>query len=143
MGWGLLLKYGLGFVKKFWPYILIALLLVSIYFYWQHLTSTIESQAATIALQKDTIKALQQKVETCETNFAGVKGSLDAQNAALADLKELSALNKSQWEALYGRINKENAVLNAQLQGILKDPKPQTCEAAIKYLRDARREYVK
>lgn len=143
MGWGLLLKLGLNFVKKFWPYILVALILIGVYFYWHHLTSTIEKQAATIQQQKEVISALEQKIKTCEANFAGVKGSLDTQNKALADLAELGKLNKAQWDQLYSKINTENAALNAQLQNILKDPKPQSCEAAIKYLLDARREYVK
>jgi len=130
-------------IKKFWPYILIGLAILGVYFYWQGLLGDIKDLNAEIGRKNTEIATLETRLSTCEANFAGVKGSLDVQNSALGKIDGLLKKNQNDWKALVGKIDSSNDELSKRLAGILQEKKPETCEAAIKYLLDARVGYPK
>lgn len=123
-------------IKKFWPYLLVLAIAVGGYLYWNSLINKIER------LEHDNA-TLQLQLQTCETNFNGLKGSLDAQNEALKKIDKMVEQNQQEWKKLYSNIKGQNAALDKRLQEILKEKKPESCQAAIKYLLEARKGYTK
>lgn len=126
----------LPLIKKFWPYILVLAIAVGGYFYWNSLINKIEKLEQHNA-------TLQQQLGTCEANFNGLKGSLDAQNEALKKIDKMIEQNRQEWKKLYSDVKDQNSALDKRLRDILKEKKPETCEQAIKYLLDARKGYTK
>jgi Tfp pilus assembly protein PilO len=123
-------------IKKFWPYILVAAIAIGGYLYWNSLVNKIEK------LEQDNA-TLQLQLQTCNANFNGLKGSLDAQNEALKKIDKMVEQNQQEWKKLYSNIKGQNAALDKRLQDILKEKKPESCQAAIKYLLEARKGYTK
>lgn len=132
-----------SFIKQFWPYLLVAAALFGVFLYWQGLQNEIKNLNAEITRKNTEIAVLQTRLSTCEANFTGVKGAIDTQNTAIGKVGKLVEKNQKDWKALVGKINSSNDELSKRLAEILKESKPETCEAAIKYLIDARKGYSK
>lgn len=137
------LKSVLQFVVKNWQYILLLAILASGFFYWQSLKHQISDLELKLEAKQNEIAALQLQVQTCEANFKGLVGSLEAQNDALGKIDETIKKSQQDWKKLANTITTSNAVLDRRLREILNDKKPESCEEAIRYLLDARKGYPK
>lgn len=137
------LKDAIAFIVKNWQYVLLLAILASGFFYWQSLKHQIADLKTALETKEREVATLQLQVQTCEANFNGLVGSLEAQNDALGKIDETIKKSQQDWKKLANTITTSNAVLDRRLREILNDKKPESCEEAIRYLLDARKGYPK
>lgn len=140
------------FLKKFWPYILAAIVIAGIYFHYTGLLRTIESQTQTIADQKAKIadqKAkiadLNAKLADCQAANSKYAEALDKVNAAADKLAEVSALQQKALDSLkimIGKERAEKAKVVAELKDLKSKPLATTCQGAIDELVDATKNFT-
>lgn len=142
---GILLSLGFGFLKKFWPYILIGLIVLGGYLKYEHMVHEIASQAKTIDEQKATIATLTNQISQCQAANQTYQETLDKANAAAQQLQQASVAQQKQLATLKGQIAQERAAKKRivdDLNDLQNHPLAKTCPAAIKELIDAPKDFA-
>ena len=114
------------FLLKHWQAIAIVVLISSIIIYHQYRTYTISS--------------LQSKLELCTKGKEELAQLLQKQNNRIEELVKKGRMEAAKFEELKTKIESSKLSLDSRINIILSEPKPQTCENAIKYLIDAKKE---
>ena len=125
-------------LKKFWPYILAALVILAIYWHYTGLLSTIESQKKTIAEQAQTIEKqqnriteLEGKLEQCAKANQAYQDEIVRINEETKKLSQFSEQQQRTIKQLGGVIVKERAEKQKQLEELSKTPLAKDCQGAI------------
>lgn len=142
---GFLLSIGLGFLKKYWMYILIAVFIGGFYLHYRHMQSEIKSQQETIAQQKATIETLTNQISQCQAANSKFQGAIDDANKAAQEVFDLSKKQQAQLASLKAQITKERTAKQSaisDLEDLKKHPLAATCADAIKELIDAPKEFT-
>lgn len=127
---------GLTLALKYWKEILV-ILLISVVFY----QNTSETRWA---LWADTIPYLQAQIDE---QAEAIKTITEA-NEHLSDAINTTNEQIQEWKVVSERLEQQNMLLEGELKGlrsvtvkevkeILRGPTPESCEAAIQYLRDS------
>lgn len=97
----------------------------------------------------DTVAA-EQKLAVCEANSktlaennAKLTQAVNDANDMVNRFEKFTSDTKTRFDSLTKGVDLSNKALATQLQSILKEKRPQTCEEAIQYLIDAQKEYAK
>ncbi len=91
------------------------------------------------ALEAD-LKESQDNLKVCGDGNAKLSTAIDESNERIREYAELSEKLKSSIVVLNTKLAKKRADTNKEVKVILKDPTPETCKAAMDYLRDAQKE---
>ena len=115
--------------KYFWP----ALALISLFFYWNHLTSKIDD------LQKDN-KQLQDNIVVYQQNEVKLKDSIKQQNDSITVMnQQFVSLSKAAVDLVKGT-NKNNDEMKNKLSGQINSinsiATPKDCQSAIDLIID-------
>lgn len=131
---------GLGIVwailKRYWMWILLAIVIASAYFY---ITGLIHENKA--LNQKVTELQIQKKI--CEDNTRSLEEKLDMINRSIDQLSDVTQKQTAKLDALGRDVTARTKDIKNDVQTVLNGQKPKSCEDAIKYLIDARKEYTK
>lgn len=119
------------FLKDNWKPIVIILVVLGAYWHYTSLINKIEEQATEIV-------QLKYENALCENNAAKLKSGIDDQNKEIQKWVNVGKKTEMEMKKLKEELEKRRRQAEAELQHILQEPKPQTCEAAIKYLIDAK-----
>ena len=135
----IILKVVLGFIKDNWKTLLVIAFVLGVFFYWDHLTSTIKTQETTITNLKTDNKALTDKIIKEQVEF---KTAIATQNKAIEDLNKKNVDNQQSINTAVQAVVTLKKQYDADIRRILAGQKPQTCDGAIKYLVDGAVEFV-
>lgn len=94
----------------------------------------------TIPSLKKQLVAATTAVSICKAGNDKLSEAIDERNAEVQVWKRLSIGLEEDVKGLQGRLDAERVKTNTQVQTILKDVTPKTCEASIDYLRDGRKD---
>ena len=122
------------FLKKYWAYVAVALLLLGIWAYWYSLTSKIDSQQVTITQLTTENGILKDNNAKLTTAIAGT-------NESIRQLGEGASKTKEDFATLANTVAAQTSTLSGKLDAIKKGAKPVSCPDTMKYLLDARKEY--
>lgn len=114
-------------IKTYWREILIALIVVAGYMYVAGLKLTIAEQAKQMEIDKINITTLT-------ANNGKLEASIKDANVMIDKFDQFTADTKKQFAGLNKDVAARNQTLATQIQDILREKKPQTCEEAINYL---------
>ena len=116
----------LPFLAKHWQAIALIGLIGGIIIYHQYRTHTINSLRADLTL--------------CEAEREDIAQALDKQNKRIEELVKKGRLEAAKFNELKARIESSQHTIDERINLILAEPKPQTCQGAIKYLISVKRE---
>lgn len=143
MGYGFIFKM-LGMVsginiKKvlaYWREIIIVLL-ASVVWYQNNFETRIFFGAETIpALEKELVVA-KNDLKICAGANDTLSDAIEANNVRIHEYEVLTGEMQISINILEGELAEERIKTDAEVDVILNDPTPQTCEKAMDYLRDA------
>lgn len=97
----------------------------------------------TIADQRVKIAELTTENTVLLGNNKLLQKSIDANNEAITKMAESADQTKDDFAKLNNSVRQQTAKLEKRLADILKDARPETCDATIQYLIDAVEEYKK
>lgn len=123
-------------LKTYWREIFIAFVIVASLMYVAQLRETIKEQEAQIAIDKINI-------QTLTTNNTKLEAAIKDTNTVIERFDQFTIDTKKQFDGLNKTVIVRNQQLASQLQSILGEKRPQTCEEAILYLIEARKEYAR
>jgi hypothetical protein len=143
MGWGFILKLagmasGINIKKvlQYWREIIIVLLL-SVVWYQNSFETRLFFGAETIpALEKELVVA-KNDLKKCADANGTLSDAIEANNVRIREYEVLTGKMQTSIDVLKGELDIARAKTNADVDIILNDPTPQTCEKAIDYLRNA------
>lgn len=115
-----------SFLAKYWQTFAIVGLLVGIYGYYSYRTNKIES------LTKELFECNQKQEEYAQI--------INKQNERIKELVEKGRIEAAKFNALKSKIESSKLNVNNRINQILSEPKPKTCDDAIKYLIDTKKE---
>ena len=136
---GINIKKIFGYIAKHWRECLIVAFAAII---WYQNSSEVRFAfgAETIpALEKD-IVVLKKDLETCAGANDKLSSAIVDNNQRIQEYAELTGVLEEELDILKGELDVERAKTNKEVEVILKDPTPQSCEKAMDYLRDAGRD---
>lgn len=90
-----------------------------------------------LADAKEQVRVAQEQVTECDLSRERLKGAIEATNAQVEKWAALSNKLQLQHDHLSDELIRLNEQSEIQVQMILDGPIPQTCEGAIKLLRDS------
>lgn len=130
MGYASIIK----FLGTWWKEIGIALVVLAAYLYVTNLQDTVKSQEQDIAVLETNNAALTANNALLETAIGKTNAALDKISSGAGDTKQAFA-------ALNLTVVQQSKALDSKLASILQDKKPITCQDAIQYLVDAKKDY--
>jgi len=146
MGYGFILKLlgglsGINIKKalEYWREIIIALLLAVIWYQNSFETRLFFGAETIPALEKELVVA-KNDLKKCATANGTLSDAIEASNARTREYKVLTGKLQNSIDILSGELEIARTKTDTDVDVILKDPTPQTCEKAIDYLRDAGKE---
>jgi len=117
------------FLKKNWQVVALVLLIGGSYWYVKSLNNQITD------LNKE-VTELKVANAMCENSRATLKGAIDTQNSEIQKWVNVGRKSKKAFDDLKGTIEKQRQISALELQKILQEKKPETCQEAINYLVD-------
>lgn len=124
------------FLIKHWKETIVILLLVVIGLY-------IFNLKVQIAQKNNQLIAAEASIATLKETNQRLEAVIKQANTMVERFDKFTADTRVNFSRLNGDISKNNKTLSHQLQSILDDKKPQTCEEALEYLIDANKGYTK
>lgn len=118
---------------KHWKAVIVFVVLGGSFFYVRGLHSTIENKEQQIMI-------LETRLEVCQGNVDALTTAIDQQNAAINDALEAGERARKRIAELENEINELEQEHEQEIEDILDRPVPQTCDAAIDYLKNVRGE---
>lgn len=123
-------------LKNYWREIFIGFVIVASLMYVAQLKQTIREQEAQMEVDK-------VNIQTLTSNNAKLELAIKDANTVIERFDKFTTDTKKQFDGLNKTIDARNQQLASQLQSILGEKRPQTCEEAIMYLIEARKEYAR
>jgi len=133
----------LEFLRKHWRGVLVAVVLGSAALYVLNLKNTIADQRIKLADAEQKLTVCEQNVATLRDSNAKLEKSISDTNQIVSKFEDANTITKQQFDTLKANAEANTRKLNQQLQTIMKDKKPQTCDEAIRYLIQGQKEYAK
>jgi hypothetical protein len=97
----------------------------------------VEEYEDKLAKAEEKVRIAQEQVIECDLSRERLKGAIEATNAQVERWAALSSKLQAEHSNLSQELVKLTQQSNTEIQVILDGPVPQTCEGAIKLLRDA------
>jgi len=113
-----------------WKPILIILALGAVWWVWDDMKDTIEEQKTEIA-------ELTQRLNVCKDNQQVLENAISKQNETIDRAKEAGIRAEQRIAELRGRISSLTQEHQTEIDRILNEARPETCEESIEYLIDA------
>ena len=141
LGWltGANIKKAIMFVVNNWRECLIAVLL-AIVIYQNRMETRFFFGAQTIPALEADLAVVKANLDTCIAGNEALSTAIDENNAKILEYERLTQDLQASIDVLEGELDAARAETDAAVDDILNDPTPESCEDAIKYLRDARKE---
>jgi len=117
------------FLKKNWQIVALVLLIGGSYLY---VKSLIDQNAAL----NNEVTELKVANATIENSRAALKVAIDSQNSEIQKWVNVGRKSKKDFDDLKSTIEKQRQASALELQKILQEKKPETCQEAINYLVD-------
>jgi len=96
--------------------------------------------AETIPSLTTQLEAAMVAVDVCKEGNVKLSAAIDERNAEVEKWKEITILLEGDVGVLKGKIDDMRVETTKEVDVILKDKTPQTCEASIDYLREGRKD---
>lgn len=119
----------LELLLEHWKAVAVFLVMGFSFFYIRGLHNTIETK-------EQQLTVLQKRLDTCKENVNVLNGAIEQQNQAINDALEAGKRAKERIAELEGEIGELEREHEEQIQDIMNRPVPQTCDAAIDYLKN-------
>jgi len=132
---GINVKKMMGFVVKYWRECLIVLLGAT-FWYQNYADVRFIFGMQTIPALEAELADSQENLRFCGKSNARLSDSIDKNNARIEEYEQLTKDLEASIIVLGNELTKEREQTDRDVEVILKDPTPQTCEKAIDYLRD-------
>ena len=126
-------------VLNYWRECIIALLL-AVVIYQNNFETRLFFGAQTIPALEADLAIIKDNLNICKDGNAKLSAAIDENNIRIAAYKKLEEDMRGDIAKLKGELDAARAQTDSAVGVILNDPTPQTCEKAIKYLRDAGKE---
>ena len=136
---GVNIKKVLTTLAKVWREVLIILLL-AIVLYQNFSGTRFLFWAQTIPALEAELIAVRADFEECAKGNARLSSKIEKNNARIEEYKTLTGELEASIADLNTVLVAERKVNDAEIEKILSAPRPKTCEDAINYLRDAKKE---
>jgi hypothetical protein len=133
------IKKALEFVINHWRECLIGILLGIVIYQNRFETRWLFGAETIPALEADLV-IVKNNLATCKDGNKVLSDAIDANNASIAQYKELTKDLQASVDVLEGELEAARAESEAEVDAILNEPTPESCEKAIDYLRDAGKE---
>lgn len=130
------------FFREYWREAIVVVLITGAlaFVLRQHLT--IKDQAQAIKEKEEQLAIAHTNIQNLMNNTTKLENALKDANKMVERFDRFSSETKFKFNQLNQNVSSNNQSLTNQIQDILREKKPQTCEEAIQYLIDANREYV-
>lgn len=115
----------LEFFLKYWKQLLV--IAVCVFIYFQH---------SKISSLQEEVASLNSALEVCASGNAALSADIDARNAEITKWKEISEDLEAKNFELQKRVGALRKETENKVGNVLSEPTPESCEAAIQYLRD-------
>jgi hypothetical protein len=131
------------YCKVHWKLLLVIVVLAIPALYALKLNATIKLQEQTLTKQAATIAQDVVNIKTLNDNATTLKAAITDANAMIAKFDKFSADSKAAFNKINQTTVTQNVALAKQLQNVLHEKTPLTCEDSIKYLITAKNGYAK
>lgn len=131
------------YTRKHWKMMLAGVVIAIPLFYVWKLNHTIAEQQLIITKQQATIAQDLIDINILKQNTATLESAIKDANAMIAKFDKFSADTNATFNKINQNVTIQQTKLSKQLQDILHEKTPLTCEESIKYLIDAVKGYAK
>ena len=125
------LPTALSFLKGNWKPIVVAIVFLAAWWYVDNLKDTIRDQQLTIA-------DLTLRLDTCKDNVSTLEQAITNQNESITKALQAGREAEARIAELQGRLGQLSTEHQSEIDRILSEQTPATCEQAIQYLRDTK-----
>ena len=125
------LPTALSFLKGNWKPIVVAIAFLAAWWYVDNLKDTIRDQQLTIA-------DLTLRLDTCKDNVSTLEQAITNQNESITKALQAGREAEARIAELQGRLGQLSTEHQSEIDRILSEQTPATCEQAIQYLRDTK-----
>ena len=132
---GINVKKMLGYVVNYWREILIVILGAT-FWYQNYADVRFIFGAQTIPALEAELSESQNNLRVCGDGNAKLSAAIDKNNARIDEYAQLTKDLEASIAVLGDELTAEREQTDTEVEVILKDPTPKTCEKAIDYLRD-------
>jgi len=132
---GINVKKMLGYVVNYWREILIVILGAT-FWYQNYSDVRFIFGAQTIPALEAELSESQNNLRICGDGNAKLSTAIDNNNARIEEFEQLTQELEADIVVLGEELIDARSQTNTEVEIILKDPTPKTCEKAIDYLRD-------
>ncbi len=129
----------LPFIIKYWKELLLALM-VSTLLYQNFSETRFVFGAETIPSLEMRLEAATKAVNVCKEGNLKLEQAIDNRNSEVQKWKEITNTLQNDIDNLSIELDDMRTSTKKDVAVILNDPTPKTCEAAIDYLRDGRKD---
>lgn len=133
---GIDFKKALGFIASYWKIFLIGVLAAIIWYQNVPETRWLFGAETIPALEADLV-VVKKNLQTAIDGNKELSDAIDEYNARVEAYKQLEIKMRKDIDKLQGELDIARTTTNTEVDIILNDPTPQSCEKAIDYLRDA------
>lgn len=126
----------IAFLRAWWKELFIVAVIAAGVFYVYNLHNTIDKQ-------QEELRIAEINIQTLTANNTRLEAAVKDANAIVERFDKFAADTRTNFTDLNKNVAGSNLALSRQLQNILRERKPQTCEEAIMYLIDAQKEYAR
>lgn len=129
----------IGFIVKFWKEILLALMVFTLLY--QNFSETrFVFGAETIPSLEMRLEAATKAVNVCKAGNVKLEQAIDDRNTEVQKWKEITNTLQDNIDNLSTELDDMRTTTKKDVAVIFNDPTPKTCEAAIDYLREGRKD---
>ena len=136
---GVNVKKVFGFIASYWKLFLIAVL-AAVVGYQNFSDTRFLFWAQTIPALQAELAESQNNLRVCGDGNAKLSDAIEKNNVRIEEYKTLTGKLEASIEDLNADLVADRKVNEAEIKKILNAPRPKTCEEAINYLRDAKKE---
>lgn len=129
----------LAFVVQYWKELLLAAM-VSTLLYQNFSETRFVFGAETIPSLEMRLDAATKAVDVCKAGNVKLTEAIDERNAEVVKWKEITSTLQDDIDNLSTELDDMRQTTKKDVATILKDPTPKTCEDAIEYLREGRKD---
>lgn len=129
----------LAFVVQYWKELLIAAM-VSTLLYQNFSETRFVFGAETIPSLEMRLEAAKKAVDVCKAGNEKLVEAIDERNSEVQKWKEITNTLQNDIDNLSTELDNMRTTTKKDVAVILNNPTPKTCEAAIDYLRDGRKD---
>lgn len=116
-----------GFLKQNWQAVVLVLLISGSYFYVKSLKDEIQDK-------NDEISDLKTANAFCENSKATLSKALEEQNKEIKKWANVGKKSKEEFDKLKKELEEKRRMAETEVQRILQEEKPKSCQEAINYL---------